>query len=139
MWNDDNWSKIVQQLGPKASPIVRAIVAGADPDAMTRLLGLGKDDNPVKILKEQNDAKFKDELDDMIGRVNDYENDGMSRDDAFDRVREERLQEEADQAARKRRERIMNMRKDLARVRFYDTIEQSLKKLSPKLALRAAR
>jgi hypothetical protein len=59
MWGD-NWPTVMRQMAPTAQPIVRAIAAGADPVAMTRLLSLGKDENPGKLLKEQNETKFKD-------------------------------------------------------------------------------
>lgn len=59
MWGD-SWPKVMQQLAPTSQPIVRAIAAGADPAAMTRLLSLGKDEAPAKLLKEQNDTKSAD-------------------------------------------------------------------------------
>jgi hypothetical protein len=61
MWGD-NWSAVMRQMAPGAQPVVRAIAAGADPVAMTRLLSLPKEENrdPAKILKEQNDTTFKD-------------------------------------------------------------------------------
>jgi hypothetical protein len=59
MWGDA-WPTVMRQMAPTAQPIVRAIAAGADPIAMTRLLSLGKDENPSKLLKEQNETKFKD-------------------------------------------------------------------------------
>lgn len=80
-----------------------------------------------------------DELKKLIDRVGDLERDGMDREDAFSRARDERLQEEADQAARERRSAIMDKRKEIARTRFYKTTEEAIAKLSPKLALRAAR
>jgi len=54
------WPDIVRQLAPQTQPIVRAIAAGADPAAMTRLLDMPKDENPVKILKEQSETKYGD-------------------------------------------------------------------------------
>jgi len=59
LWGD-NWPAVMRQLAPNVAPIVRAIAAGADVPATTRLLSLGKDENPGKILKEQNETKFKD-------------------------------------------------------------------------------
>lgn len=59
MWGD-YWPQVMRQMAPQTQPIVRAIAAGADPTAMTRLLSLGKDENPAKILKEQNETKSKD-------------------------------------------------------------------------------
>ncbi len=56
LWGE-NWPLVVQQLAPKTQPIIRAIAAGADPTAMTRLLSLGKDENPKQLLKEQDETK----------------------------------------------------------------------------------
>lgn len=56
----DAWPQVMRQLAPGTQPIVRAIAAGADPAAMTRLLSLGKDENPAKLLKEQNETKAHD-------------------------------------------------------------------------------
>jgi hypothetical protein len=50
----------MRQMAPTEQPIVRAIAAGADTTAMTRLLSLPKDENPGKVLKEQSETKFKD-------------------------------------------------------------------------------
>lgn len=54
------WPAVMRQLAPTSQPIVRAIAAGADPAAMTRLLALPKNENPAAILKEQNETKAKD-------------------------------------------------------------------------------
>jgi hypothetical protein len=59
MWGE-NWPSVMRQLAPTAQPVVRAIAAGADPVAMTRLLSLGKDESPAKLLKEQNETKAAD-------------------------------------------------------------------------------
>jgi hypothetical protein len=59
MWGE-NWPAVMRALAPAAQPVVRAIAAGADPAAMTRLLSLGKDENPAKLLKEQNETKAAD-------------------------------------------------------------------------------
>lgn len=56
----DQWPGVMRQLSDKVSPTVRAIAAGADPTAMTRLLSVGKDEAPGKLLKEQNETKFND-------------------------------------------------------------------------------
>lgn len=60
MWGDDNWPAVMRQLAPTAQPIVRAIAAGADETAMTRLLGLDKKDNPAELLKQQSETKAGD-------------------------------------------------------------------------------
>jgi hypothetical protein len=61
MWGDA-WPQVMRQLAPTAQPVVRAIAAGADATAMTRLLSLPKDEakKPATILAQQNDTKFKD-------------------------------------------------------------------------------
>ncbi len=59
MWGDA-WPAVMRQMAPHSQPIVRAIAAGADPVAMTRLLSLGKDESPAKLLKEQSQGKFSD-------------------------------------------------------------------------------
>lgn len=56
LWGDQ-WPLVMRQLAPGAQPIVRAVAAGADPAAMTRLLSLGKGDDPVKQLKETDGVK----------------------------------------------------------------------------------
>jgi hypothetical protein len=56
----DNWPLVYRQLAPKAIPVVRAIAAGADTTAMTRLLNLGPEENPAALLKEQSETKAKD-------------------------------------------------------------------------------
>ena len=58
LWGD-NWPMVMRQLAPTTQPVVRAIAAGADPVAMARLLSVPKDENPAKILKEQNETTFK--------------------------------------------------------------------------------
>lgn len=55
-----HWPDVVAQLAPESQPLVRAIAAGADQTAMTRLLNLDPKDNPAKVLKEQNDVKARD-------------------------------------------------------------------------------
>lgn len=59
VWGE-NWPSVMRQMAPTVQPIVRAIAAGADPVAMTRLLSLPEDENPAKILEEQSETKFKD-------------------------------------------------------------------------------
>lgn len=61
MWGDV-WPQVMRQVAPGSQPMVRAIAAGADAGAMTRLLSLPKDEakKPATILAQQNDTKFKD-------------------------------------------------------------------------------
>jgi hypothetical protein len=59
MWGD-YWPQIARQLTPSMQPIVRAVAAGADPEAMTRLLRLKPNENPAAILKEQSETKAGD-------------------------------------------------------------------------------
>lgn len=95
-------------------------------DKVTRRSGRGREE-------------VSDELQRLVDRVGDFTRDGMDRDEAFSRAREERLEEEADAAARDRRSMILDKRKEIARSRFYSTTADAIAKLSPKLALRAAR
>jgi len=64
--------------------------------------------------------QVEDALDEIFNRAEGYEHDGMGRDDAYDRSRDEFLQETADQYARERRGAILDMRKESARHRYYD-------------------
>jgi hypothetical protein len=59
LWGD-NWPAVMRELAPSMQPMVRAIAAGADTTAMTRLLALGKDEKPADILKQQDTAKASD-------------------------------------------------------------------------------
>lgn len=67
MWGE-HWPAVMRQIAPDAQPIVRAIAAGADPVAMTRLLSLPKEEakKPATILKQQNETKYKDLNDALI-------------------------------------------------------------------------
>ena len=66
MWGQ-YWPSVMRQLAPGAQattrspiaslPIVRAIAAGADPTAMTRLLSLDPKEKPADVLKEQDTVK----------------------------------------------------------------------------------
>ncbi len=56
----NHWPDVVAQLASESQPIVRALAAGADQSAITRLLNLDPKDNPAKVLKEQNDVKARD-------------------------------------------------------------------------------
>lgn len=55
MWGS-YWPEVAQQILPNAAPIVKVIAAGADPDAMLRVLSIPKGEDPPKILKEQNEV-----------------------------------------------------------------------------------
>lgn len=59
MWGD-YWPDVVRQLTPSMQPMVRAIAAGADPAAMSRLLSLDPKENPRALLKEQSETKASD-------------------------------------------------------------------------------
>jgi len=59
LWGDA-WPQVMRQIAPGAQPLVRAIAAGADPQAMTRLLSLGKDEKPAELLKQQSETKAGD-------------------------------------------------------------------------------
>lgn len=78
-----------------------------------------------------------DIIDDLDERAKDYEHDGLSPDEAYAKARDEKLQEEADRKARIRRAQILDMRKEVARHRFYAQSEQQIGRLKPKLAREA--
>jgi hypothetical protein len=59
MWGS-YWPDVVRQLTPSMQPMVRAIAAGADPNAMARLLSLDPKENPKAVLKEQSETKAND-------------------------------------------------------------------------------
>lgn len=65
LWGN-NWPQVAQQILPNAAPIVKAIAAGADPDAMLRVLSIPKGEDPTKILKEQNEVTSRN----MISALN---------------------------------------------------------------------
>src|SRR5581483_4972615 len=56
----DYWPQVAAQLAPSMQPVARAIAAGADPEAMARLLRLDPKENVVQILKEQSETKASD-------------------------------------------------------------------------------
>lgn len=55
LWGDV-WPKVMGQLPETTQPIVRAIAAGANQVAMSRLLSLSPKESPVAILKEQDEV-----------------------------------------------------------------------------------
>jgi hypothetical protein len=84
-------------------------------------------------------AEVQDALDEILNRADGYENDGMDRDAAYDRARDEFLKEAADNYALQRRGAILDMRKEIARHRFYGAAAESIKSLVPKFAVKAVR
>lgn len=54
------WPDVVRQLTPSMQPVARAIAAGADPAAMTRLLALDPKENPKAVLREQSETRAGD-------------------------------------------------------------------------------
>jgi hypothetical protein len=83
--------------------------------------------------------QVEDALDEIFNRAEGYEHDGIGRDEAYDRARDEFLQETANQYARERRGAILDMRKESARHRYYDATRLAIKTLSPKHAATALR
>jgi hypothetical protein len=83
--------------------------------------------------------EVKDALDEIFDRAEGYENDGMDRDAAYDRARDEFLKQAADDYASERRGAILDVRKEVARHRFYKAAAESIRTLSPKLAAKALR
>ena len=55
LWGDV-WPKVMSQLPEGTQPIVRAIAAGANENAVSRLLSLSPKESPVAILKEQDEV-----------------------------------------------------------------------------------
>jgi hypothetical protein len=80
-----------------------------------------------------------DALDEILDRADGFESDGMGRDEAYDRARDEFLQEVADQYARERRGAILDMRKESSRHRYYEATRAAIRTLSPKKAATAFR
>ena len=66
----------------------------------------------------KNRAEVQDALEEILSRADGYEHDGMDRDAAYDRARDEFLKEAADTYALQRRGAILDMRKEIARHRF---------------------
>jgi len=51
------WPQVMRELAPGVQPVVRAIAAGADDTAMTRILRLDPKDNMKSLLSDQPDTK----------------------------------------------------------------------------------
>jgi len=51
------WPQVMRELSPGVQPVVRAIAAGADDTAMTRILRLDPKDNMKSLLSDQPDTK----------------------------------------------------------------------------------
>jgi hypothetical protein len=74
----------------------------------------------------------QDALDEIFNRAEGYEYDGMRRDDAYDRARDEFLAQAAADYAKARRGAIMDMRLESSRHRDYDKAEKEISELSPR-------
>ena len=83
--------------------------------------------------------EVKDALDEIFNRAEGYEHDGMSRDDAYDRARDEFLKSSMEQDLLRRRGAILDMRKEIALHRFMKTTADAIKRLSPSKARTAYR
>ncbi len=88
-------------------------------------------------------GKTRAEAEDLLAAIRDraegFEHDGMDRDRAYLRARDEFLQEVADQYARERRGAILDMRKESSRHRYYETTRSEIQKLAPGKAKTAFR
>jgi len=84
-------------------------------------------------------GEAEDLLEAILDRADGFEGDGMGRDEAYDRARDEFLQEVADQYARERRGAILDMRKESSRHRYYEATREAIRTLSPKKAATAFR
>jgi hypothetical protein len=84
-------------------------------------------------------------LEQILERADGYVGDGLNANEAYSRARDELLQEYAENAALNRREEIMNMRKGVARSRYYRDVEKAIenlpagKRMLAKLKLTATR
>jgi hypothetical protein len=83
--------------------------------------------------------EVEDAIDEIFNRAEGYEHDGMPRDDAYDRARDEFLKQSAEQDMLRRRGAILDMRKEIAFHRFMASTVAAIKKLSPRHAKTAYR
>ena len=81
----------------------------------------------------------QDALDEIFNRAEGFEADGATREEAYDRARDEFLQAAADDYARERRGAILDMRKESFRHRYYEATRLAIQTLSPKHAATAMR
>jgi hypothetical protein len=84
-------------------------------------------------------AQVEDALDEILDRAEGYQQDGLGTDQAYERARDEFLQEAAERYALERRAEILDVRKESARHRYYADVEKQISKLSPKHLISAAR
>src|SRR6204780_2827471 len=84
-------------------------------------------------------GEAEDLLEAILDRADGFEGDGMGHDEAYDRARDEFLQEVADQYARERRGAILDMRKESSRHRYYEATREAIRTLSPGKAATALR
>ena len=75
-------------------------------------------------------ADVADALEDILSRAEGYESDGMDRDAAYIRARDEFLKAAADQYALERRGALLDVRKEVARHRFYKAAAESIDRKS---------
>jgi len=95
------------------------------------------DDIAAKSGRPREDVE--DALDEIFNRAEGYEHDGMSRDDAYDRARDEFLKQSMEQDLLRRRAAILDMRKEIALHRFMAAMRETITKLSPRHAKTAVR
>jgi hypothetical protein len=84
-------------------------------------------------------AEVQDALDEILNRAEGYESEGIGRDQAYARARDELLQAQAEQDLLRRRAAILDMRKESARHRYYADVDAQVKKLAPSQARKAPR
>lgn len=86
-------------------------------------------------------GKSRKQVEDIVDQIDDraQQYDHLSDTDAYSRARDELIQEMSERAAIRRRGEIMDMRKDIARHRYYAAMDEAIKNLSPKMAFKAAR
>src|ERR1700753_2136435 len=79
-------------------------------------------------------TEVQDALDEILNRAEGYEQEGMSRDRASTRARDDLLQAQAEQDLLRRRPAILDVRKESARHRYYADVDAQVKKLAPSQA-----
>jgi hypothetical protein len=82
---------------------------------------------------------IEDLFDEIDERAQDYQRDGLSPDESYAKARDEMLQEIGERAALNRRAEILDVRKEIGRHRYYSQVEDQVKKMAPKMGVKAPR
>jgi hypothetical protein len=70
--------------------------------------------------------EVEDALDEILDAAEGYQHDGLGPDEAYAKARDEKLAEIGERAARNRRAEILDMRKEIARHRFYAATKDAI-------------